>query len=288
MTEKKDTKRKARRPDDPHMAQLQAVEALVPTVDDDVDAPEPAGVEIEELKGPTMPELTPDVVQMLEGMRQQIAKLEAQVQAGPVGDAGDVVQDAGPSGWPWQYYKRPEVEGGLMSGWIVAGPGGATPRGQRDAGSYTKYTGGKGFKALTKYGACPVPNSPVGSRVFITMLENGGAQEFPVAQVVAYKWHVDPPIPGLTFPDYEANKDRVRHFMCDDCDHEVYFVEDDREVALSCFRHLRNDSKDGRHGMRREEAVMVLRSQGIETPAGRFAAAAAKKEVEGLAGAPSE
>ena len=76
--------------------------------------------------------------------------------------------------------------------------------------------------------------------------------------------------------------------MCEDCDYEMYFVESDKEASSACFRHLRNNSRDGRHNMRREEAVMVLRSQGITPTAGRFAEAAARREVEGLAREPSE
>mgnify|MGYP001577636034 CR=1 FL=1 len=293
----RDTKRRAVRPDDPHMAQLKAIESIIPTVDsglgeDDVGANSttPADLTTErELKAPTMPQMTSDMAEMMSRMQKQIDQLQgelAQVRTTGVGGEGDEVKETGPGGFPYQYYKRPKT--GPMAGWVVYGPGGATPKGQRDAGSYTKYTGSKGFKALTRYGVCPVPRSTSGALVLIPMLERGGAVEFPVAQVVALKWHVSPPIPGLVFPDYEAHKHEVQHFLCEDCDYEMYFVESDREASSACFRHLRNNSRDGRHNMRREEAVMVLKSQGITPVAGRFAAAAAKKEVEGLAREPSE
>jgi hypothetical protein len=106
------------------------------------------------------------------------------------------------------------------------------------------------------------------------MLQNGGAREFPASQILAYKWHISPPLEGAVFPEYEKVKDRVKHFVCDDCDFDTWMLDDDKESGMMCFRHLRQPSDDGRHNYSRREATAVLAEMEIPFSAGRYAALA--------------
>lgn len=240
--------------------------------------------------GNTPPTPTPepasgaDTARALAAMQKQLADVTQEViRLRSLGERSEEVMDAGPSGWPWQYYKRPDRPGDPLSGWIVTAPGGASPKtGQRDVGSYARYMA-KGFRPLTRYGVAPIPEGdPRPGIEFRTILENGGAVEFPISQVVTCRWHIQPPIPGIIFPDYEANKDKARHFLCEDCDFEMWYVESDRQAAGACFRHLRRAPSDGSHGYGRREATAVMKAQGLEAPAGQFAEVAARQDLEAL------
>lgn len=230
------------------------------------------------LDGPTAAALAA-LQKELSEVRSDLSRLRA---AGALTD--DVVAESGPGGYPWQYYKRSNRPGDPMAGWVMVLPGGASPTsGQRDVGSFAKYVG-KGFKALTRYGVAPVPSSVRGgaSEQFAAMLQNGGASEFPLSQIVAYGWHIRPPVPGIIFPQLDESRDQIRHFTCEDCERETWFLVDDREASSGCFRHLRRDSRDGRHAYPRREALMILKSQGITPPGGQFSEIAARQDIEAL------
>ena len=205
-------------------------------------------------------------------LQTQIDRLEQEVvsvrQRDTSSASGDLA-DAGPGGYPWQYYKRPARPNDPMSGWIIAGPGGPSPKG-RDVSSLTLHVN-KGHKPITQYGVCLVPSDThklgAGGQ-FISMLKNGGAVEFPVSQILTYKWHIKPPFPGLRFPqvDEAMEKGIVRHFACRDCEFELWFLEDDEDTALTAFRHLRSKKQpdDGRHGYAREEAIQIMEKIGVD------------------------
>jgi hypothetical protein len=203
--------------------------------------------------------LDPTVAQVMGQMQRELDRLKldlAQTRTAGPGAAQDAI-DSGPGGYPWQYYRRRE-DGGLMSGWIVTAPGGAAPGGRRDAGSFALYSA-KGHRPLMNYGVAPVPSDvhrPGGE--YATFIQNGGAREFPAAQVVALKWHINPPIAGTVFPEYEKVKDQVKEFHCEECDFEIYFLPEDKAVPRACFGHLRQS-----HQYNRTEATLVLRAQGI-------------------------
>ncbi|KKN82253.1 hypothetical protein LCGC14_0310660 [marine sediment metagenome] len=277
---------------DPHAAAVddpnEALPDFVPTSDEPPMSIEAAEAEQRQLNQPKIevspkPDLTKGrEVAALAAMQQQIVQLQAELGSlRKVQGDEQKLKEAGQSGMPWQYYKRPDR--GLMAGWVTTGPGGAAPgSGRRDVGSYVNY-GSKGFKALTAYGVAPIPlgKGPPGSD-FCPMLENGGAREFPLAQVIAYKWHVDPPISGLTFPSYEDRTDEVGRFICEDCDFEMYLMSGDRELSMVCLRHLRRPNRDGSHGYSRKEANSIIAEQGLKPPAGRAVKVAAQGELKGI------
>jgi len=204
------------------------------------------------------------LLEVIESLRGQVDSLNRRVQQqqGRVDRVEQAADDGGETGFPWMYYKRPNM--GPAAGWIVTGPGGsATPGGnRRNIGAYALYTH-KGFKPLPEYGVLDPPGTDtrVGAQ-FRLILANGGAKEFPVAQVLAYRWHVDPPIAGLRFPQIEAVRDQIRQFACDECDFECWFIDGDRDTARACFQHLTKT-----HDYTRREASLTLESQSITTVA---------------------
>jgi hypothetical protein len=214
----------------------------------------------------------PAVAEVLANMQAEIADLRTQVAK--AGGEGGVVE-GGPGGYPWQYYQRPDRPDDPMSGWIVTAPGGQTVTGKRNVGAFANYVA-KGMRPITRYGVAPVPSDVSGPGAeFHSMLNNGGAKEFPAGQVLALKWHIDPPITGLTFPQYEEIRGQELIFACDDCDLELYFLADDSHTARACFDHLSQT-----HKYPRQEAALALRDQGIPIRSGRFAAI--KPSLKGL------
>ncbi len=267
---------------DPHLAQMEAVNQMVP-----VEEVEPSLEEIDEqLEGVRKRHLgqvqekaealsgvnidDPAVAELISQMGAKIALLED--RASRVESKSVPKADGSSGGYPWQFYRNPVRKDHLQSGWIVTGPGGATPTGKRNVGAYSKYVQ-RGLKPITNYGPAPIPSQVYGMRpgsAFVPIFEGGGAREFPVSQILAHKWHINPPIHGLVFPQIEEAGEEVLHFMCDDCDWEFYFVKEDNIGARVCFQHLRKDTGDGKHGYRREEAALALQSQGLPY-LGRFA-----------------
>ncbi len=233
----------------------------------------------------------PATAKLLGQLQEQVAGLRNELTAVQAAGDGDV-KEQGPAGYPWLYYKRsPEEmnsEGekgkGKAAGWVTVGPGGPSPTtGRRDSGSFVKYMA-KGFKPLASYGVCEPPSAYAsGAAQFRLLLERGGAREFPATQILAYKWNVKPPIAGIKFPSLEeaVEGDRVRHFLCEDCNMELYMLDDDLDTGMECFRHLRKDTEDGRHGYPRAEATAMLMSHKIPFSAGRYAALAEQlKQVD--------
>lgn len=209
-------------------------------------------------------QLDPGVAEVLAQMQGEIRRLSQELDESRVRQTTPDEADSGPGGYPWQYYKRPIIEdprnsGSLMSGWVTVGPGGAAAGGRRDVGSFAFYSA-KGFRPLTDYGVAPIPSDVAGQigGEFLPILRNGGVREFPVTQILAYKWHIEPPIPGLVFPQYEALRDSVQAYLCDECDLELFFLPEDEQVPQAAFKHLRQT-----HDYTRQEATLALRGQGI-------------------------
>ncbi len=317
-------KKGEKRPDDVHMAEKEAIEALIPVQEPEKNGTQEAEEVIQEevtgeaqaplTKGPpgagapalasaiedlvpyageensqggdvdikqaiTLRQVEKQVQQVVaaEGTPQSnevIAKLQAQldelrgeVATIRIGENNKVTSE-GPAGYPWQYYKRPKREGDPMSDWIVCGPGGPSPKG-RDMASLTLYSQ-KGHLPITAYGPAPIPSEVYrlgpGAQ-WINILQNGGAKEFPINQVLTLKWHLKCPVPGVRFPATEAAiaEGKVKRFVCPDCDLELWFEMTDDITPLVCFRHMRSKRvpDDGRHGISRQEAREVMADIGV-------------------------
>lgn len=284
MTDNKVIKRM--RPDDPHMAEKEAIEAMIPVeplADDPdggykiVDSSDLPSAESSVAQATGYSHVGTHAVQPPQGaaaaeaiakMQEQINELQTEVgrvRALPRQD-GKEPTGKGQSGLPWTYYKKPD-------GWVTCAPGGAASTGsysgiraQTAFDSYIK----KGFKHLYQYGDGSITEPPGGTRrfgpghEFVRLLNAGGAKEFPVEQVLAYKWHIRPPVPGVTFPTYEVAKDHVLHFECpDDCNFDLFALDTDVKSQRTALTHLRQQKNDGRHAYPRREAMAALEDQGF-------------------------
>lgn len=165
--------------------------------------------------------------------------------------------DSGVGGWPWMYWRRPVREDDPMSGWIVIAPGGATPRGHRNTGVYNHMMA-TGFEPLEQYGPIAPPSDSVAWPSYVQILKGGGEREFPLSQVLAYKWHLRPPVPGVTFPQYEEVKDRVQRAVCPQCGMEAWDVPDSTRIGYVLFEHLWNT-----HDFDAEKAEKFCHKQGF-------------------------
>lgn len=214
-------------------------------------APTPTGVIVEPLvvskgSGPTdieaVKSLVNDAMAARDAEIQALrAELEAVKTARPDGLFSD---DASVGGYPWMYWRKPDnwVTVGER-GWISYGPGGPSKNGNRDTGSFNRYLK-KGLIPVTRYGYIEPPRTPNALDSYLPILQNGGAGEFPASQVIAYNWHVRPPIPGIIFPQYEAVKDDVISFVCEACGHTMYFMPGEKNTAGENYRaHLMTSHK---------------------------------------------
>ena len=212
------------------------------TVQETPQEPEPAAA------------IPPDILQAfraeIEALRSEVARLRS--------SGGEIkVDEGGVGGYPWMYWRRPVRPGDPLSGWITIGPGGATPRGARDTGSYNLYLK-KGFQPITKYGYINPPSSEKGWYDFIHLIRQGGAHEFPVSQILAYRWHIHPPVPGVKFPQLEEVADAIQHAVCPQCDFDVWAPPDDASIGNRLFEHLWQV-----HGFDPEDAEEFVHKQGF-------------------------
>lgn len=309
---------KGRRPDDTHLAQKktlesqeaeemrQQIQGRMPVAEEEVgvitgnrppttasSVPPPVPLPNDPaMLGSAIPDAA--TAKALAAMRQELDDTRAEIaQLSTATRKNTKIQGSGDDeSYPWQVYRRPDeyVAGEAnQAGWLVIAPGGATRAGRRDGGSFLKYTELKGFKPITKYGPADVPTQGKPGHEFFSMLERGGAIEFPVSQVIAYKWHLKPPIQGLVFPQVAEAIERgeVKRFHCDECTLELWFVTEDSYTLQACFTHLTKPmAQGGLHAYRREEAARALQAQKLPA-VGRLAIVAAEEEREEKA-APAE
>jgi hypothetical protein len=223
-------------------------------------APEPVNVPL----ATTSPESA--MAAQVAALTAQVAQLRGEVASRPGG-----LKSEGEGGFPWMYWQRPATgpmagEHGEMAGWISLLPGGRTPKGDRDTGNYSRFMK-KRMRPMEEYGIHQIPTSP-NSNNYAGILQQGGAKDFALTQILALKWHLKPPVKGITFPQYEAVKDEVLHGECPSCDFELFAVPGDKLIARAFFAHLQNS-----HKMDRTEASLELKYQGLPQIS-RFALAA--------------
>ena len=98
------------------------------------------------------------------------------------------------------YYRKPD-------GWIIVG--------QSHATAFQEYMQ-RGFVPLN-YGQISAEGKGLTSAEALERLLTlpGGIAEFPVDQIVAYRWHLDPPIEGLKFPQLDGME--FMSFECPEC-----------------------------------------------------------------------
>jgi len=108
------------------------------------------------------------------------------------------------------YYRKP-------NGWIVVA--------QAHANAFREYLM-RGFTPLEKYGFISVkagsPDEHLKTNEATERLLTlpGGIAEFCPEQIIAYHWHIDPPIEGLKFPQMEGVE--VDIFECPECSNVIF------------------------------------------------------------------
>lgn len=215
---------------------------ITPAVDQTPVAIDPAvaeklGVSVETLTS-LIRSATGGLQAEVQALRAENEAIKQQVQNAAGGLGGMLDANASVGGYPWMYWRKPQTWPDEESrGWISYGPGGKTPKGNRDVGMYSILTR-KGLIPVERYGFIEPPKNPNGAEPFMSLLKKGGAQEFPASQVIAYKWHVAPPIRGLIFPQYEAVKAGVLTYVCEACGQQMWFMPGDRMAGVAYRSHL--------------------------------------------------
>lgn len=198
--------------------------------------------------GLTVEDLTKILKDSVASQGAEIQALHQELQAVKTAGADGMLQkDVSVGGYPWMYWRLPNAHGFKASGragWIQFAPGGATPKGSRDSGSYSTYLR-KGMVPVTRYGYINPPTKPQAfADSYVTILKApGGAAEFPASQVIAYNWHIRPPIAGLKFPQYEALKGSIKNWVCEACGDQRFFMPNDKEIGGVYRTHLMVDHK---------------------------------------------
>ena len=134
------------------------------------------------------------------------------------------------------------------NGWIVTAPIWPTFRGDMEY---------KGCVHLPQYGAFTidqpwgVPNKDARGARFNSAIEpwrvifqKGGAKEFPVEQVIAFRWHINPPYAEVTFPQLEDVE--VHDLWCPECENVVFSALSEKGAVDQLRRHL-TAGKDNAH-----------------------------------------
>ncbi len=134
------------------------------------------------------------------------------------------------------YYRKP-------NGWIVVAA--TTPTNRSDY----EY---KGFTFLPQYGEFTNGTNVLGAKQleqddrgtpwnpavepWRLILQRGGAEEFPVEQVIAYRWHLRPPYREAEFP--QLKDVGITNYFCPECEKGVFASTVAREAAEQLRTHL--------------------------------------------------
>ena len=162
------------------------------------------------------------------------------------------------------YYRR--SAGGPRGGWIMAMA--AWPAFRSDM----EY---KGYVFLQRYGTWVFPGPGAGSQVtdrrgvrfnpseepWRLIFQDGGASEFPLSQIIAYRWHITPPYREVVFPQLEGVK--IYDYFCPECDTGTFSSEDQQEATDMLRQHLVS-GKDGTHSYRPEDLRALQAEYGID------------------------
>ena len=161
------------------------------------------------------------------------------------------------------YYRR--VSGGPRGGWIMAMA--AWPAFRSDMEF-------KGNVFLQKYGTWVLPGPGGGSQVtdrrgvrfnpgdepWRFIFQDGGAVEFPLSQIIAYRWHITPPYREVVFPQLEGV--HIYDYFCPEC--EGIFSSVDQQEATDQLRQHLVSGKDGTHAYRPEDLRALGQEYGID------------------------
>lgn len=93
------------------------------------------------------------------------------------------------------------------------------------------------------------------------ILQRGGAREFPVEQVLAYRWHIRPPYREVEFPQLEGVE--VHDLYCPECDKGI-FSSTDRQTAVDQLRVHLTSQINLQHSYRPEDLRVLGERESID------------------------
>ena len=133
------------------------------------------------------------------------------------------------------YYRRGDT------GWVTVGATTPANRGHYEYkgfvflsqyGEFVNGTAGGAKKERDARGALWNPADEPWRLIF----QRGGAKEFPVSQIIAYRWHVRPPYKEVTFPQLESVK--VYDFQCPECTRGLFSSTVEADAVAQLKVHL--------------------------------------------------
>ena len=164
------------------------------------------------------------------------------------------------------YYRRPDNE------WIVALP--TSLGNDRDWQM-------KGLQRLIKYGE--FFNGTMGGKPN-TVDQNGnpwnpaeepwrqillrdGAREFPITQVLAFRWHLRPPYKEIKFPQLDGLS--ITNLDCPECDKGIFSSLNPQEAAMMLKQHLTSQI-NAQHKYTPTDLRELAREWGLDFDSGRL------------------
>jgi len=174
----------------------------------------------------------------------------------------------------WMYYRLP-------NGWISPAPAHPLEQAKRVE---------RGQKPLKQYGQFeydPFEIDANGQRwnvrdePYRMIFQKGGETEFPVDQVIAFRWHLRPPYQEATFPQLEGVFWET--YECPDCEQAVFTSLSKGYAPQDMISHLRLG-----HGWSRAEVAEYAREVGISFKRARKTHEPAPVEVKTLEAERSE
>ncbi len=140
------------------------------------------------------------------------------------------------------YYRK-------TNGWVVVA---ATTPSNRSDYEY------KGFTFLARYGefinGTGIPRADQNERdargtpwnpavePWRLIFQKDGAKEFPVDQIIAYRWHIRPPYREVKFPQLQGRE--ITNYGCPECTKGVFASENPAEAAIMLRTHLTSAISD--------------------------------------------
>src|SRR3990167_8641996 len=124
------------------------------------------------------------------------------------------------------YYRR------KSDGWIITGAAWPTAKADKEFkgwvflpqfGTFTMDTGDASTKDLRGNGVS-VANEPWR----LILQSPGGAEMFPISQVIAYRWHLRAPYQEAVFPKVEGVQ--ITDLYCPECEKGIFSAEDKQEA----------------------------------------------------------
>ena len=195
----------------------------------------------------------------------------------------DRIETAAPPGRGLHgYYRRG------ANGWIVVA---ATTPANR---SHYEY---KGFTQLPQYGE--FRNGTTGGSAreadvngvawnpadepWRLILQKGGAKEFPLAQVIAFRWHVRPPYRDVVFPQLEGAE--ITNYQCPECDRGLFSDLNPQKAAQDLKTHL-TSKIDNAHAYAPADLRELGKEWGINFDSARMGKSPVRTEPCGCGYAP--